>query len=129
MTPSERHQQLLRFQNDKSVTVLLMTLGTGAVGLNLTIATRIYILEPQWNPSIEKQAIGRAVRLGQDKKVTVVRFIVQESVEQVCIVLSRLIQVHNVFRCSTSRRDNRKSYILHRLRGRTIEKLKRKSRQ
>jgi len=50
--------------------------------LNLTIATRIHIIEPQWNPSIESQAIGRAVRLGQANQVTIVRYVVQNTVEQ-----------------------------------------------
>lgn len=82
MTLPERRQQLLLFQHDANIPALLMTLGTGAVGLNLTVASRIHILEPQWNPSVEKQAIGRAMRLGQEKKVTVVRYVVQDTVEQ-----------------------------------------------
>jgi SWI/SNF-related matrix-associated actin-dependent regulator of chromatin subfamily A3 len=51
--------------------------------LNLTVASRIYIVEPQWNPSVESQAIGRALRLGQEKQVTVVRYIMENTVEQV----------------------------------------------
>ncbi|KAI1395251.1 DNA repair protein rad5 [Hypoxylon fuscum] len=58
-----------------------MTLGTGAVGLNLAVATRIYLLEPQWNPSVEKQAFGRAVRLGQTEQVTIIRYIMENTVE------------------------------------------------
>lgn len=77
-----------------------MTLGTGAVGsvitsrlskqavndwdsLNLTTSSRIYLLEPQWNPSIEAQAIGRALRLGQVSNVTIVRYIMEGTVEEV----------------------------------------------
>lgn len=51
--------------------------------LNLAVASRIYLLEPQWNPSIESQAIGRALRLGQTAQVVVVRYIMNETVEQV----------------------------------------------
>jgi len=51
--------------------------------LNLTVASRIHIVEPQWNPSVESQAIGRALRLGQPKQVTVVRYIMKNTVEQV----------------------------------------------
>lgn len=51
--------------------------------LNLTVASRIHILEPQWNPLLESQAIGRAIRLGQEKQVTVVRYITKDTVEQV----------------------------------------------
>lgn len=53
--------------------------------LNLTVATRIHILEPQWNPLQESQAIGRAIRLGQKKQVTVVRYITRNSVETVSV--------------------------------------------
>ncbi|OCL02710.1 hypothetical protein AOQ84DRAFT_304166, partial [Glonium stellatum] len=80
-----RSKVLLNFQKDPEIKILLMTLGTGAVGLNLTIASRIHILEPQWNPSVENQAIGRAVRLGQERQVTIIRYIMKNTVEEVSI--------------------------------------------
>jgi hypothetical protein len=52
--------------------------------LNLTIATQVHILEPQWNPSIESQAIGRALRLTQKNVVTVTRYITENTIEEVC---------------------------------------------
>ncbi|KAH0563182.1 hypothetical protein GP486_002249 [Trichoglossum hirsutum] len=82
LSHSARREVLSAFQQDTQTSILLMTVGTGAVGLNLAVATRIHIVEPQWNPSIESQAIGRAVRLGQDKQVTIVRYVVQNTVEQ-----------------------------------------------
>lgn len=51
--------------------------------LNLTIATQVHILEPQWNPSVESQAIGRTLRLTQKKVVTVTRYITENSIEEV----------------------------------------------
>ena len=51
--------------------------------LNLAVATRIYLLEPQWNPSIESQAIGRALRLGQTEQVRITRYITANTVEEV----------------------------------------------
>lgn len=51
--------------------------------LNLTAASRIHLVEPQWNPSVESQAIGRVVRLGQQRNVTVLRYIVKDTVEEV----------------------------------------------
>jgi len=60
----------------------LMTLGTGAEGLNLKVASRIYLLEPQWNPFLELQAMARAQRIGQTKKVVVTRYIMQGSIEE-----------------------------------------------
>ena len=51
--------------------------------LNLTIASCVYILEPQWNPMVEYQAIARVLRLGQTRKVRVVRYIMKDTVEGV----------------------------------------------
>jgi hypothetical protein len=50
--------------------------------LNLTAANRVFIVEPQWNPSVEKQAIARALRLGQGQSVLVTRYITNRTVEQ-----------------------------------------------
>ena len=49
---------------------------------NLSIASRVHILEPQWNPSVEDQAIGRVLRLGQDKKVCVIRYVMKTTIEE-----------------------------------------------
>ena len=49
---------------------------------NMSVASRIHILEPQWNPAIEKQAIGRVLRLGQEKSVSVVRYVVEGTIEE-----------------------------------------------
>jgi SWI/SNF-related matrix-associated actin-dependent regulator of chromatin subfamily A3 len=54
--------------------------------LNLTIATQVHILEPQWNPSIESQAIGRALRLTQKNAVTVTRYITKDTIEEVRLI-------------------------------------------
>ena len=54
----------------------------------MTVASRIHILEPQWNPAVEDQAIGRAVRIGQEQNATIIRYMVENSVEQVCPYLS-----------------------------------------
>ncbi|KAK3988673.1 SNF2 family N-terminal domain-containing protein [Cladorrhinum sp. PSN332] len=79
----DKKQSLHDFQTRPDVSVLLMTFGTGSMGLNdLNVASRVHILEPQWNPSVESQAIGRVSRLGQTKKVTVVRYVMQKSIEE-----------------------------------------------
>jgi hypothetical protein len=65
--------------------------------LNITAASRIHILEPQWNPSLERQAIGRAVRLGQTKRVKVVRYITAVSIEEVSLVHKRLENLILIF--------------------------------
>ncbi|KAI1387873.1 SNF2 family N-terminal domain-containing protein [Hypoxylon trugodes] len=79
---AQRQRMLFEFRNP-SVKVLLMTLGTGAAGLNqLSIASRLHLLEPQWNPSVESQAIGRVVRLDQKKEVTVIRYVTKFTIEE-----------------------------------------------
>jgi SNF2 family DNA or RNA helicase len=51
--------------------------------LNLAMANRVFIVEPQWNPSVENQAVARALRLGQKQAVLVTRYVVEYTVEQV----------------------------------------------
>jgi SNF2 family DNA or RNA helicase len=52
---------------------------------NLSVANQIHILEPQWNPAVESQAIGRVVRLGQQRQVRIIRYVMKVSVEKVSI--------------------------------------------
>ncbi|KAF1361982.1 hypothetical protein EJ07DRAFT_109148, partial [Lizonia empirigonia] len=80
---SKRERILEEFGNSPDLHILIMTTGTGAVGLNLAVANRVFIVEPQWNPSVENQAIARALRLGQKQAVLVTRYVVDTSVEQV----------------------------------------------
>ncbi|KAK8879909.1 SNF2 family N-terminal domain-containing protein [Apiospora arundinis] len=87
---AERHQKLDAFQCLNGANILLMTLGTGTVGLNLAAASRIYLLEPQWNPSVEQQAFGRALRLGQTEQVTIISLLqeVSENAKEITDELS-----------------------------------------
>ncbi|GEQ71170.1 hypothetical protein JCM33374_g4851 [Metschnikowia sp. JCM 33374] len=81
----EREKILQKFttQNkaDGRITILLLSLKAGGVGLNLTVAKRAFMMDPWWSPSIEDQAIDRVHRIGQDQNVKVVRFIVKNSIE------------------------------------------------
>ncbi len=70
------------FQNDPDKNIFLISLKAGGVGLNLTAADYIFIIDPWWNPAAEMQAISRAHRIGQDKKVFVYRFISENTVEE-----------------------------------------------
>jgi DNA repair protein RAD5 len=65
-----------------TVNVLLISLRAGGVGLNLTHASRVYMMDPWWNWSIEAQAIDRVHRFGQLHAVQVIRFIMRDSVEE-----------------------------------------------
>ncbi|KLU90623.1 hypothetical protein MAPG_10475 [Magnaporthiopsis poae ATCC 64411] len=77
------------FGNDPRIPVILMTIGTGAVGLTITAANKVHLVEPQWNPFVEEQAIARAVRMGQKREVTIVRYVVKGSVEKNIMDLQR----------------------------------------
>ncbi|KAK2951191.1 putative DNA repair protein rad5 [Blattamonas nauphoetae] len=66
----------------RNVTVLLASLRAAGVGLNLSAANHVLLLDRWWNPFVEEQAIDRVHRIGQDKKVTVVRLTVEDSIEQ-----------------------------------------------
>jgi len=77
-----RQQVVDRFQNDPNTQLFLISIKAGGVGLNLTAADYILVLDPWWNPAVENQAIARAHRLGQDKHVFVYRFISADTVEE-----------------------------------------------
>lgn len=77
-----RREILDSFQNSDTPQVLLMTLKTGGVGLNLTKASVVYHIEPWWNPAVENQATDRSHRLGQKNDVQVYRLLMKDSVEE-----------------------------------------------
>lgn len=79
---NERAAALNTFRTDPDVAVLLLTFGTGSVGLTLTEATHVHLVEPHWNPMVEEQAIARAHRIGQNRPVNVWRYIVEKSIEE-----------------------------------------------
>lgn len=70
------------FRTEPDITVLLATISCGGIGLDLTVASRAYIMEPQWNPMSESQALDRIHRLGQDKEVKTIRYIMRGSWEK-----------------------------------------------
>ncbi|MDT8402848.1 MAG: DEAD/DEAH box helicase, partial [Bacteroidales bacterium] len=71
-----------RFQSDQRTNIFLISLKAGGLGLNLTAADYVFILDPWWNPSAELQALSRAHRIGQDKNVFVKRYITTDSIEE-----------------------------------------------
>ncbi|KAF2108636.1 SNF2 family N-terminal domain-containing protein [Lophiotrema nucula] len=78
----QRSEVLNQFKTDPNCRVLLLTLSCGAVGLTLTEASRAYLMEPHWNPTIEEQALARIHRIGQTREVTTVRFYIRDSFEE-----------------------------------------------
>jgi DNA repair protein RAD5 len=82
MAQKSRAAVLTEFAASKKGTVLLLSLRAGGVGLNLTMAKRVYMMDPWWSFAVEAQAIDRVHRMGQEDEVKVCRFIVKESVEE-----------------------------------------------
>ncbi|MFN3664831.1 MAG: SNF2-related protein [Sediminibacterium sp.] len=80
-TVAERERAIQRFQNDDSCRVFLISLKAGGVGLNLTAADYVYIVDPWWNPAVEQQAIDRTHRIGQTKNIFAYRMICTDTVE------------------------------------------------
>ncbi|KAK2068104.1 hypothetical protein P8C59_002768 [Phyllachora maydis] len=82
MAHKARAAVLADFAAAPRFTVLLISLKAGGVGLNLTSAQRVYMMDPWWSFAVEAQAIDRVHRMGQEHEVRVFRFIVRDSVEQ-----------------------------------------------
>ena len=62
--------------------IMLISLRAGGVGLNLTSANTVFMVDPWWNEAVENQAINRAFRIGQKRKVTVYRLVIEDSIEE-----------------------------------------------
>ncbi len=85
---SRNREDIIReFQEDSHNFIFLISLKAGGVGLNLTAAGYVFILDPWWNPAAEEQALSRAHRIGQDKHVFVYRYITEGSIEEKIEVL------------------------------------------
>ncbi len=85
----DRERLISDFQNDPAKQLFLISLKAGGVGLNLTGADYVFMLDPWWNPAVEKQAINRAHRIGQDKNVFVYKFITRDTVEEKILLLQQ----------------------------------------
>lgn len=79
---ADRAERVNRFQGNDSCRVFLMSLKAGGVGINLTEADYVYLIDPWWNPAVEQQAIDRTHRIGQQKKVFAYRMICKDTVEE-----------------------------------------------
>jgi non-specific serine/threonine protein kinase len=77
----DREKAIQSFQNNDEVRVFLISLKAGGVGLNLTAADYVYIVDPWWNPAVEQQAIDRTHRIGQTKNIFAYRMICKDTIE------------------------------------------------
>jgi SNF2 family DNA or RNA helicase len=78
-----------QFQDETGPPVMLISLRAGGLGLNLTAADHIFLLDPWWNPAVEDQAADRAHRIGQSRPVLVTRLIAQDTVEERILALQQ----------------------------------------
>ncbi|AFM04589.1 DNA/RNA helicase, superfamily II, SNF2 family [Bernardetia litoralis DSM 6794] len=85
----DRKAEVENFQTNKDIKVFLLSLKAGGVGLNLTAADYVFMLDPWWNPAVEAQAVDRAHRIGQENKVFIYKFITQNSVEEKILALQQ----------------------------------------
>lgn len=79
--PHERERAIQNFQTNDDSRVFLISLKAGGVGLNLTAADYVYIVDPWWNPAVEQQAIDRTHRIGQTKNIFAYRMICKDTIE------------------------------------------------
>ncbi|MDP4283227.1 MAG: SNF2-related protein [Bacteroidota bacterium] len=80
-SPADREKAIKNFQNNDDCRVFLISLKAGGVGLNLTAADYVYIVDPWWNPAVEQQAIDRTHRIGQTKNIFAYRMICKDTIE------------------------------------------------
>jgi SNF2 family DNA or RNA helicase len=85
----DRQARVERFQNDEACPVFLVSLKAGGLGLNLTAAEYVFILDPWWNPAVEAQAVDRAHRIGQSRPVFAYRLITRDTVEEKVLELQQ----------------------------------------
>jgi len=83
----DRQARVERFQNDPDCKLFLISLKAGGLGLNLTAAEYVYLLDPWWNPAVESQAVDRAHRIGQTRQVFAYRIIARDTVEEKVLAL------------------------------------------
>ncbi|KAF8341641.1 SNF2 family N-terminal domain-containing protein [Cantharellus anzutake] len=87
MSPQARDATIKHFMNNVEVTIFLVSLKAGGVALNLTEASRVYLMDSWWNPAVEYQAMDRIHRLGQHRPVHAIKLVVEDSIE------SRIVQL------------------------------------
>jgi hypothetical protein len=85
----DRQARVERFQNDPGCPLFLISLKAGGVGLNLTAADYVFILDPWWNPAVEAQAVDRTHRIGQSRQVFAYRLITRDTVEEKVLELQQ----------------------------------------
>nr|XP_018622967.1 DNA repair protein RAD16-like [Nicotiana tomentosiformis] len=87
MSMAERHVVVTTFTADPECRILLKSLKDGGVAINLTVASHVFLMDPWWNPAVERQAQDRIHRVGQHKPVRIVRFVIEDTIEETMLEL------------------------------------------
>ncbi|XP_021745946.1 DNA repair protein RAD16-like [Chenopodium quinoa] len=82
MTITARDDAIKRFHEDSECRIFLISLKAGGVALNLTVASHVFLMDPWWNPATERQAMDRIHRIGQYKPIRIVRFVIENTIEE-----------------------------------------------
>jgi superfamily II DNA or RNA helicase len=94
INPKERAERVRRFQEDETASLFLLSLKAGGVGLNLTAADYVFLIDPWWNEAVETQAIDRAHRIGRKKSVIAKKYLTLNSIEEKMVSLkSKKVEV------------------------------------
>jgi SNF2 family DNA or RNA helicase len=86
----DREEIVARFQTDADCRLFLISLKAGGLGLNLTAAQYVFLLDPWWNPAVEAQAVDRAHRIGQTNQVFAYRLIARDTIEEKVLELQTI---------------------------------------
>ena len=89
MSRKARTNAIDTFREDPNVPTMIVSINAGGLGLNLTAGSKVFVMEPQFNPAAEAQAVDRVHRLGQRREVTIMRFIMRDSFEEKMLLLQR----------------------------------------
>ena len=103
---TNRGKVVEEFKNRDDIQIFLISIKAGGVGLNLTEADYVFILDPWWNPAVEQQAIDRTHRIGQTKNVFIYKFITKDTVEEKILALQ-----HRKLRVAKSLITTEESFI------------------
>ncbi|KAL1748579.1 SNF2 family N-terminal domain-containing protein [Schizophyllum fasciatum] len=117
MKRDDRTRAMDALKYDPGCEVLLVSLKAGGVGLNLTAASRVYLMDPYWNPAVENQAVDRIHRLGQTRPVTTVKLIIENTIE------ARLLEVQKKKTALANMTLDRQSFSKAELMQRRMEEL------
>ena len=89
MPQKKRCQEIARFSHDPEVNVILCSVKAAGVGITLTVANHVFLADLWWSPAVDFQAIDRVHRLGQTKPVSVLRFLVKDSIDEKIYALQK----------------------------------------